>query len=81
MIRKSGMYWEYLTAHELTHCAMQVVFKNLCKPYGVDHLNMKEEFEEVVRDCESKKDDFDLIKIVFYLRYYSKNVRHADFRI
>ena len=42
--------------HELTHYALQIIFKNSCNPYGVHDKIKKESFYKILKDIESLND-------------------------
>lgn len=62
--------------HELCHYALFLLYKNNCQPYDKCNLRSQQEYEEIIRDCESKKHVDQLIGNVF--NNYSMQARHAE---
>lgn len=61
-------------AHELCHYAMQLIYNNNCNPYRKSeepHL----EFDNIVKLCEGRKHEDDIIKFVFN---YPPNQQHSE---
>lgn len=54
-----------ILAHELCHFAMYLVYRNGLKPYKVGDVEAKANFLLIVKACELKKEEEDIIKRVF----------------
>lgn len=61
-------------AHELCHLAMNIVYKNNCKPYHRDNVE-KQEFEQIVEVCKNMKHCEDIINRAFFGR---TEIQHAE---
>jgi hypothetical protein len=52
-------------AHELCHFVLFVVFDNYARPYGVNDVAAAAEFEEISKECQTKKVFEDIIALVY----------------
>lgn len=48
-------------AHELTHYALFITYKNRCRPYLVSDLGRRQEFERIAAESEGLKDKCDIV--------------------
>ena len=63
-------------AHELCHCAMNIVYDNKAKPYKSDNQEVMQEFEEISKICKKNSGIEKIIDRVF--ECYSEKVHHAE---
>jgi len=63
-------------AHELCHYAMNLVFKNMAKPYYSNDQQARDEFEEISNLCQQKRGFEQIIDLVYDC--YPKNMQHAE---
>lgn len=62
-------------AHELCHYTMNLVYKNMAKPYKKNDRERRREFAEISKICEKNKG---LEKIIELVYNYPRNVQHAE---
>lgn len=63
-------------AHEMTHCAVNLVYENQARPYlATDHQRMQE-FEEINVKCKALKEQEDIVDIVY--ECYDPGMHHAE---
>lgn len=65
-----------VVAHELCHFVMDIVFKNLAKPYRSDDQQTMQEFKEISEECEKNHDIEDVIDVVYDC--YPDEMYHAE---
>ncbi|KAL7016014.1 hypothetical protein ACKWTF_016776 [Chironomus riparius] len=63
-------------AHELCHCAMNILYENKSNPYPPKDRKAIENFENISQICKDKKDAEKIIKFVF--ENYPKNQQHSE---
>lgn len=63
-------------AHELCHFAMNLVYKNLAKPYEKGDKEMKSKFERIQEHCKVNSSEESIISDVF--QCYSSRMFHAE---
>lgn len=61
--------------HELLHIAMEMIYRNTGKPYN-KHSENKDRFQEILKSCEEKKSEEEIIRHAFDGYKHSK--RHAE---
>lgn len=61
-------------AHELAHFAMQMLYQNICSPFGREDTRRQQEFEQIVTECRSISETEKTLKfssiISFCFQYY-----------
>lgn len=62
-------------AHEMTHFAMFIVYKNKARPYYSEDLLSTQAFEEIWGECERRKEKELVIDLVYE---YPANMQHAE---
>lgn len=63
-------------AHELCHCAMNILYENKTNPYPKNDRNAVEIFEKISQICKDKMDVEKLIKDVY--ENYPKSHQHSE---
>jgi len=63
-------------AHELCHCAMNILYENKTNPYPQNDRKAVEIFEKISQNCKDKMDVEKLIKDVY--ENYPKSHQHAE---
>lgn len=65
-------------AHELCHLAIFMTFENLARPYHKNDLKSQKEFEEILKFCEVKKIEEQIIEWVFN---YDEKFHHIELAV
>lgn len=63
-------------AHELTHFAVNVVHRNVCKPYHENDVQQKEKFSEIAEFCRKNAEKEKDVK--FVIESYPQKYLHAE---
>ncbi|CAG9800003.1 unnamed protein product [Chironomus riparius] len=63
-------------AHEMCHYAVNLVYKNLAKPYSLGDDEAKIEFENILTLCKESCSEEEIIELVF--NCYPHNMQHAE---
>ncbi|CAG9800002.1 unnamed protein product [Chironomus riparius] len=63
-------------AHEMCHYAVNLVYKNLAKPYSLGDDEAKIEFENILTLCKGSCSEEEIIELVF--NCYPHNMQHAE---
>ncbi|KAG5667859.1 hypothetical protein PVAND_015828 [Polypedilum vanderplanki] len=65
--------------HEICHLAMQLIFRNNARPYGIDDDGNREKFEEISKLCKKLKKNEKIIESVY--ECYDENLQHAELAV